>query len=190
MRDYIFRGKRIDNGEWVYGNGVVVVDEDYVAIPQTKDVTSADYAIKLVKIVPETVGQLSPHELGLHEGDIVNYVTGSPSRYVNAVVEFGEYETYTHFNKEEGDVEKHFGFYINDGKAKIPLGSLWLQKIGNIHDNPELVNQPTGGALNMNIEPNVKTEEATPTQASEVEQMPAPTAGEAQESSEEGTTEG
>lgn len=53
--------------------------------------------------------------------------------------------------------------------------------IGNVHNNSELVNQPTGGALNMQ-DPNVKAEEGA-------EVAPAEQATE-QESAEEGTTEG
>lgn len=51
---------------------------------------------------------------------------------------------------------------------------------------PELVNQPAGGALNMNIDPNIKSEEEVKgDQAEEVQQEQA-----TEESAEEGNTEG
>ncbi len=162
-REVKFRGKRKDNFEWAYGSLTIEYDGtchinywvDKLLEPENN---YREPVHEMVEVIPETVGQFTTHERGFFVGDIVNYVTGHPSRHVNAVVEFGEYETYTHFNKEEGDVENHTGFYINDGKAKIPLGSLWIEKIGNIHDSPELLTPLKEGVLNMNIDPNAKTE--------------------------------
>ena len=54
-----FRGHRIDNGKIVFGNGIVIVDKDYVAIPQTKDVTAEDYAITLCKVQPSSAAQFT-----------------------------------------------------------------------------------------------------------------------------------
>lgn len=56
-----------------------------------------------------------------------------------------------------------------------------VQKTVTVYE--KVLNQPTGGALNMNIDPNVKTEEGAEVAA------PAEQATE-QESAEEGTTEG
>lgn len=83
----------------------------------------------------------------IYEGDVVNYVTGQPSRYVNCVVRFGEYETYTKIvvvndvdhNDDCGEVDKHVGFYLEDGDKKIPIGSVWIKKVGSIYTNPELI---------------------------------------------------
>lgn len=36
-------------------------------------------------------------------------------------------------------LKSHIGFYLEDGSAKIPIGSLWIEKLGNIFDNPELL---------------------------------------------------
>jgi hypothetical protein len=134
MKKQIYRGKSYDDKKWVYGDLIHTQTKAMYILPiELEDLTG------VIDVMPETVGQLTTHELGLYVGDIVNYVAGNPKYYVNAVVEFGEYETYTHFDKEEGDVEQHIGFYINDGKSKIPIRSLWIEKIGNIHDNPELL---------------------------------------------------
>lgn len=92
-------------------------------------------------------GIIDDNKSKIYEGDIVNYVTGNPSRYVNCVVRFGEYETYTKitvvkdtdYNDDAGEVDKHIGFYLEDGERKIPIGSVWIQKVGTIYDNPELL---------------------------------------------------
>jgi hypothetical protein len=200
MREFKFRGKRKDNSKWVTGSLMVEYDGSCFITYWVSELTEPENNFyeqvqKNHEVVSETVGQLSPHDLKLFEGDIVNYVTGNPKRYVNAIVEFGEYETYAHYNKDEGDVEKHFGFYINDGESKMPLGSLWLQKIGNRFDNPELVNPAAKEQLTntMTTDPKeVKAAEATAEQATEQQnaQESASQDKAMEVNSEEGTTEG
>ena len=48
-REIRFRGKRIENGEWVYG---YLADEDYI-----NDINSID--LSSIQVNPETVGQFS-----------------------------------------------------------------------------------------------------------------------------------
>lgn len=84
----------------------------------------------------------------IYEGDAVNYVTGNPKTLVNCKVCFGEYDTYTklveknpgEYEPQGGEPEHHTGFYIESAKGeKIPLRSLWLQYIGNIYENTDLL---------------------------------------------------
>lgn len=177
MRTILFRGKRIDNGEWVTGSGVVIVDEDYVAIPKTKDVTSADYAIKLVKIVPATVGEFIDRKdkdgNKIFDGDILQ-IKAKGLEWITIVRWSGTASKY------EGSYLSPSGVWLDDG-LHCDANSFSLHTlIGNIHDNPELVNQPTGGALNTMIDPNVKTEQ---------EEVAAP-AEQATEGTESAETEG
>lgn len=103
----------------------------------------AGHKVEYMRFTGETDDNKNP----IYEGDIVNYVTGNPKRYVNCIVRFGEYETYTKitviddtdYNNDAGEVDKHIGFYLQDGDKKIPIGSLWIQKVGNIYSNPELL---------------------------------------------------
>lgn len=181
-REILFRGKRKDNGQWVYGNLISAEDGSFILeaghsclfqepeyhtqgmgcgledqnIQNRYDAMAHGWEkaiervmenyLLFVEVISETVGQLSGHEEKIFEGDIVNYVTGNPKRYVNCIVRFGEYETYTKIvdngpthNSDAGEVENHIGFYLEDGTKKIPINSLWIKKLGNIFDNPELL---------------------------------------------------
>ena len=72
MREILFRGKRIDNGEWVQGYPC-----RYGWIGKEKDYIIPDYASALytAEIDPETIGQytgiVDKYGMKIFEGDIV-----------------------------------------------------------------------------------------------------------------------
>lgn len=88
MRQIIFRGKRIDNGEWVYGWYAPLVCNDKTVIPNIKDYNGSDW-----KVLPETVGQFT----GMYDksnnkifgGDIVKCLSLEYG-YVNKEVYYSE----------------------------------------------------------------------------------------------------
>jgi len=53
MREILFRGKRVDNGEWVEGSLQIVGDQTYVFPPNAWD------SVDTYEINPETVGQFT-----------------------------------------------------------------------------------------------------------------------------------
>lgn len=134
MREILFRGKRIDNGVWVYGSFLQVEHEDgsfTTAIFHKKD------ACGDAEVYPATIGQYTglkdKNGKRIFEGDIV-YVTG-----------LMPHPTWG-YDSVTGVVEWCGGAFEVEGKANddyVPYGLLYdscdacREIIGNIHDNPE-----------------------------------------------------
>lgn len=121
MRDIKFRGIRATNNEWVFGgisqeeNGTFIIEENAGVSWQTE-------------VRPETVGQLiefPASECGDHahcyEGDEV-LIQSSLLMEPN-------------HGKKGNVVYQELGFYVDTGKALIPVwsDSYWLEVQGNIH---------------------------------------------------------
>lgn len=138
MREILFRGKRLDNGEWVEGFynhipcGRFGSDEHMI-----QTVLENGKIGMLHDIDPSTVGQYTglkdKEGKRIFEGDIV-YVTGLMPHPT------WEYDSVT------GVVEWCGGAFEVEGRANddyVPYGLLYdscdacREIIGNIHDNPE-----------------------------------------------------
>ena len=134
-REIIFRGKRIDNGEWVYGY-FWHIKEHY------NPKLSNRHCIKSIKngldyeVIPETIGQLTglndKYGVKIFEGDILlseSWGSNARSKRKTHIVEWGR--------------EKWLAAgYNGEMKVKPSLDtkSDW-QVIGNIHDNKELIKE-------------------------------------------------
>lgn len=127
MREIKFRGKRLDNGEWVYG-------DLHIRTPFPHIHSEIDYG--KVNIDPHTVGQFT----GLHdrngkeiyEGDVIRGNCGNVE--VRHLIYF--YDMIASFVAEMLPDN-----YMSD---YCSLSQIWILKynkevIGNIHDNPELL---------------------------------------------------
>ena len=129
MREILFRGKRVDNGDWTYGYLFVCWDRCYILWGM-----SGDNPIK-EEVVPETVGQYT----GLTDNNGKKIFKGDICKTY--------FESYTHSWEEVGVVTEFFGAYgieSADGKhfrafINESVYTRSREVIGNIHDNPELL---------------------------------------------------
>ena len=145
MREILFRGKRTDNGEWVYGYYFKAahhwhekgIHEDYIAVDSIQNGGWCNVRTKY-PVAPETVGQFTgltdKNGKKIFEGDICR-VCLDPEICIGDVIWDSEIASYN--------------IPFNNGKCVLPLDifiaknkvgdKVWIEVIGNIHDNPELL---------------------------------------------------
>lgn len=129
MREILFRGKRKDNGEWVYGNLITDNEDMYVLMKEDllrgMDVGGWIDGAQSYEVIPETVGQYTgltdKNYVKVFEGDIVRIFDGE---YFSGVVKY---------SNEQGS------FTVDDTSLHYWVSD--IEVIGNIHDNPELLNK-------------------------------------------------
>lgn len=131
MREILFRGKRLDDGGWVYG--CYYLDET-TARRQTFIVVN-DFGFILV--IPETVGQYTglkdKNGKKIFEGDIVQYQPNYMSEPTYSVVEYcADKYNYPAFDLKEHDYEAN-------GLQCAHEDGIGCEVIGNIFDNLELL---------------------------------------------------
>ena len=130
MRDILFRGKRTDNGEWVYGL-LCRVGDTYANIRRMD--TAVLYSV-LTNTIGQFTGLTDKNGRKIFEGDIIHL---EYSQVFFGGVYFGEYTA---------EVSYKEGCFITDGtnngdEIETPLSGFdndEVEIIGNIHDNPEL----------------------------------------------------
>ena len=140
MREMLFRGRRIDNGEWVEGNAVKKIDPllgiaYWFIVRQelqnsciTGEPTILESTVTWYKVEPVTIGQYTglkdKNDKRIFEGDIVrgNHFWHEKQKIYQVAFDYGEF----YLVNDSGTACRHE--HIED-----------IEVIGNIHDNPELL---------------------------------------------------
>ena len=139
MREILFRGKRVDNGEWIQGDIVQFPVHGVVRIVEQEP------SYKDAEVDSDTVGQYTgltdKNGKKIFEGDIIHLEYSQ--------VFFGR----EYFGEYTAEVSYKEGCFITDGinnggEIETPLSGFnndEVEIIGNIHDNPELLGGESDG---------------------------------------------
>lgn len=138
MNEILFRGKRLDTGEWAYGFAVIYEQYAYILVPTSYEANGV--GIDSFPVDPESIGRYSgiidKNGRKVFEGDIYAWVD-KYGDYCACLICFGEFFEYDYIN----------GFYVKSllGDIFSFAGSEFseIEISGNIHDNPELFKEHT-----------------------------------------------
>ena len=131
IRKIVFRAKRTDSGEWVYGSLIQFTDGDCIIVPEQENLAFREE----YEVCPDTVGQYTGLKdrdgTEIYEGDllgskgkVIGWVKGGVRGYCYDVV---------YINHPAGECDWPLYSTV---KADYPEQ---IEVIGNIHDNPELL---------------------------------------------------
>lgn len=134
MREILFRGKRTDTGEWVYG---YYTEHSAGSISPTIETSTDDFAVD-----PDTIGQftgiLDKNGTRIFDGDILDLSIIKEHNPVFVEYKNGAYGFSPVFPESvHPDDVKWKSFWCADDEEM--WDAEYFAVIGNVHDNPELL---------------------------------------------------
>lgn len=144
MREILFRGKRVDNGEWVCSGNLIHFNEDdeyYIPVANSTCTCTHDESDNIIawdetlfcKVAPETIGQYTgltdKNGKKIFEDDIVKVTddNGETNLCSCGIGYVCFYDGVWYICDE-----------VNDGLYDVTK-IYYVEIIGNIHDNPEFL---------------------------------------------------
>lgn len=137
MREILFRGKRLDNGEWITGHLLKYEDGRARIVPNNTDIFCYEKDESIIQTVahrvdPETVGQCTgfgdKNGNKIFEGDIVSIYNSKAFLFV---VEWNGNQY----------VLKCTTNGVSDNILNVIESPEDVEVVGNIYDNPELIKE-------------------------------------------------
>ena len=125
MRTILFRGQKADTKEWIFGD-LIQLEKDFKKVVEILDWSKVDNKKKSksdLTVIPETVGQFisKKNNVKIFEGDILKTGMG-----YGVVIYDNHYSAFMIDFKQHSE-KKYFEAFLK------------FEKVGNIHDNPELL---------------------------------------------------
>ena len=138
MREILFRGKRTDNHQWVEGYYIV----DDLENPSPYIISRWKHRVSH-KTIGQYTGLKDRNGNKVFEGDILQtyYMRGHKNeKTFRFVVKYGEYTPRSYCRAEYAQWDT-IGFYCLCGEeaCQISTCSYMYEIVGNIHDNPDLL---------------------------------------------------
>lgn len=138
MREILFRGKRVDNGEWAYGSfGTFRAFDDELHSAIIPEQNGENFLKDMVSVLPETVGQYAGQKdkngEKIFDGDIVKHTTKLAHLGLEDYSEIGEVLEH----KGCWAITNNYGYIFFVGVLKDDY--IEIEVIGNIYDNPGLL---------------------------------------------------
>lgn len=133
MREILFRGKRCDNGKWVYG--------DLAHFPNKTNIDPHEHGQpwRGYSVDPKTVGQYTgltdKNGKNIFEGDICKFREWSKGDMCWVGKVHYEYQQFVISGNPNKECESPFTLVMS---RFVPEN---IEIIGNIHDNPELLEE-------------------------------------------------
>lgn len=143
MRKIKFRAKRVDNGEWIYGDLLENIDCYKIREKEKNIKHIANSYIVETRTIGQYAGLVDIDGKEIYEGDIVQDMRIYANEYKNygdtTVVKFCPKDVVKFCTEDVASCGCCYDYFIGSGFKANLVDLTCCKIIGNIYDNPELL---------------------------------------------------